>query len=102
MLLEQMDKAALLGTVVEHLKQLKRTTLEVSKLITITIPNDIDGVTFIDQEASSTRSTTGTMFIRASVCCNDRAEHSEKTAKYSIFKCSTHSSFGGQKIWRES
>lgn len=68
-----MDKAALLGSVVEHVKELKRRTLEVSKIMSI--PTDIDEVTIIDcsfdQEPNS---TTGNIFIRVLVCCDDRPE----------------------------
>lgn len=69
-----MDKAALLGSAVEHLKELKRKTLEVSKHITI--PTCIDEVTVTDcrsdQEAAST--TSNTTFIRVSICCENRPE----------------------------
>lgn len=69
-----MDKAALLGTAVEHLKELKRKTLEVSK--TLTIPSALDEVTVtdchFDQEAGST--TSNTLFIRVSICCDNRPE----------------------------
>lgn len=69
-----MDKAALLGSAVEHLKELKRKTIEVSKHITI--PTGIDEVTVADcrsdQEAGFT--TSNTFFIRVSICCENRPE----------------------------
>lgn len=71
---DKMDKAALLGSAVEHLKELKRKSLEVSKHITI--PTGIDEVTVTDcrsdQESSST--TSNTMFIRVSICCENRPQ----------------------------
>ncbi|XP_074368474.1 transcription factor bHLH51-like [Apium graveolens] len=71
---DKMDKAALLGSAVEHLKELKRKTLEASKHITI--PTGIDEVTITeyrsDHEAGST--TSNATFIRVSICCENRPE----------------------------
>ncbi|KAK3042111.1 hypothetical protein RJ639_001813 [Escallonia herrerae] len=75
-----MDKAALLGSVVEHVNDLKRKALEVSKLFTI--PTDVDEVTVdcdfdSDSSSSSTndsRKSKDNIFIKASVCCDDRPE----------------------------
>lgn len=66
---DKMDKAALLGSVVEHVKELKRRSLEVSKMMSI--PTDMDEVTIMDQEPNS---TTGNIFIRVLFCCDDRPE----------------------------
>ncbi|KAH7853814.1 hypothetical protein Vadar_006880 [Vaccinium darrowii] len=78
---DKMDKAALLGSVVEHVKELKREALEVSKVLTI--PSDVDEVTidcYLDDKDGSSSGITGkssennTIFIKASVCCEDRPE----------------------------
>ncbi|XP_058207286.1 transcription factor bHLH51 [Rhododendron vialii] len=73
---DKMDKAALLGSVVEHVKDLKRKALEVSK--TLSVPSDVDEVTidcFSDvQDGSSTATSTNNIYIKASVCCDDRPE----------------------------
>ncbi|KAL1823892.1 hypothetical protein ACET3Z_010670 [Daucus carota] len=70
---DKMDKAALLGSAVEHLKELKRKTMEVSQHIAI--PSGIDEVSVTDcrpdQEAGS---STNAMFMRASICCENRPE----------------------------
>ncbi|XP_059666771.1 transcription factor bHLH51-like [Cornus florida] len=78
---DKMDKAALLGSVVEHVKDLKRKAVEVSQ--GFTIPSDVDEVT-VDCEfdkggSSSINGETSNddeqhIFIRASVCCDDRPE----------------------------
>lgn len=68
-----MDKAALLGSVVEHVKELKRRTLEVSKIMSI--PTDIDEVTIFDCNVDEQQSsTTGNIVIGVSICCDDRPE----------------------------
>lgn len=72
-----MDKAALLGSVVEHVKDLKRKALEVSKMYTV--PTDVDEVTIIDCNNNSgseqnSSSKDNLLFIKASVCCDDRPE----------------------------
>ncbi|GFS33555.1 hypothetical protein Acr_00g0029240 [Actinidia rufa] len=68
---DKMDKAALLGSVVEHVKDLKRKALEVSK--SLTVPTEVDEVTidyfYLDQDK-----TEENIFIKASVCCDDRPE----------------------------
>ncbi|KAK2982507.1 hypothetical protein RJ640_026350 [Escallonia rubra] len=77
---DKMDKAALLGSVVEHVNDLKRKALEVSKLFTI--PTDVDEVTIecdFDPDSSSSyandcRKSKENIFIKASVCCDDRPE----------------------------
>lgn len=78
-----MDKAALLGSVVDHLNDLKRKAIEISKVVMI--PTDIDEVTidFLKDEEvgfSSSSSTSSSKqrqenrFLKASVCCDDRPE----------------------------
>ncbi|KAL3521243.1 hypothetical protein ACH5RR_019392 [Cinchona calisaya] len=70
---EKMDKAALLGSVVEHVKEMKNKTMEISKYIMI--PTDVDEVTidYVNDEYWS--STNKDKFLlKASVCCDDRPE----------------------------
>ncbi|KAA8539558.1 hypothetical protein F0562_026250 [Nyssa sinensis] len=74
---DKMDKATLLGSVVEHIKDLKREALEVSKVFTI--PSEVDEVTVdceIDKDSSHIKNQTSkeNIFIKASVCCDDRPE----------------------------
>ncbi|KAL6980728.1 hypothetical protein U1Q18_022365 [Sarracenia purpurea var. burkii] len=77
---DKMDKAALLGSVVEHVKDLKRKALKVSQVLTV--PTDVDEVTihcYSDQDGSgggggANRSDEENIFIKASVCCADRPE----------------------------
>ncbi|XP_065872111.1 transcription factor bHLH51 [Euphorbia lathyris] len=65
---DKMDKAALLGSVIEQVKELKGKATEVSK--GITVPTEVDEVT-VDLLNSDNNKN---MFIRASVCCDDRPE----------------------------
>ncbi|KAJ9545901.1 hypothetical protein OSB04_025608 [Centaurea solstitialis] len=67
---DKMDKATLLGKVVEHVKELKSETKELSKVSTI--PTDLDEV-IIDLD-SNARGPNTNVFIRASLCCEDRQE----------------------------
>ncbi|XP_076906722.1 transcription factor bHLH51-like isoform X2 [Bidens hawaiensis] len=67
---EKMDKATLLGKVVEHVKQVQSETKELSKVFTI--PTNLDEV-IIDHDLN-TKDPTNDVLIRASVCCEDRAE----------------------------
>ncbi|XP_038680417.1 transcription factor bHLH51-like [Tripterygium wilfordii] len=67
---DKVDKAALLGRVIDHVKDLRREASEISKALTI--PTEVDEVAVDcdldhDQEQQST-------YIRASVCCDDRPE----------------------------
>ncbi|CAL5407495.1 unnamed protein product [Camellia sinensis] len=96
---DKMDKAALLGSVVEHVKDLKRKAMEISKVITV--PTDVDEVTINyyyldddDQDGRRRRSSTiingNNVFIKASVCCDDRPElFAELTQALSGLKLST-------------
>ncbi|KAK3229591.1 hypothetical protein Dsin_001472 [Dipteronia sinensis] len=80
---EKMDKAALLGSVIEHVKDLKLRAMEISK--TVTIPTEMDEITVDcdcdddDDDATSTP-TNGNkiknrnLLIKASVCCEDQPE----------------------------
>ncbi|MFS7968807.1 putative transcription factor bHLH family [Helianthus anomalus] len=67
---EKMDKARLLGKVIEQVKQLNSETKELSKVLTI--PTHLDEV-IIDLDLN-TMEPNSDVFIRASVCCEDRAE----------------------------
>nr|GEV79669.1 transcription factor bHLH51-like [Tanacetum cinerariifolium] len=67
---DKMDKATLLGKVVEHVKDLKLETMELGKVFTI--PTDFDEV-IIDQNSNNV-GPCNDVFIKASVCCEDRAE----------------------------
>ncbi|KDP44742.1 hypothetical protein JCGZ_01242 [Jatropha curcas] len=69
---DKMDKAALLGSVIDHVKDLKGKATEVSK--NITIPTEFDEVTVDIDESADGNSKDKNIFIRASVCCEDRPE----------------------------
>ncbi|KAA8534049.1 hypothetical protein F0562_031566 [Nyssa sinensis] len=78
---DKMDKAALLGSVVEHVKDLKRKAMEVGRVFTI--PSDVDEVIVdfdcdFNKDANPINSTQSSkeenIFIKASVCCDDRPE----------------------------
>ncbi|KAK7320589.1 hypothetical protein VNO77_30209 [Canavalia gladiata] len=74
---DKMDKAALLGSVVDHVKELKRKAMDVSKAITV--PNEIDEVTIDyhpaqDESYSKVNIFKENIVIKASVCCDDRPE----------------------------
>ncbi|XP_027333085.1 transcription factor bHLH51-like [Abrus precatorius] len=74
---DKMDKAALLGSVVDHVKDLKRKAEDVSKAITV--PTEIDEVTIDYHPAQDESYTTVNILkenivIKASVCCDDRPE----------------------------
>lgn len=74
---DKMDKAALLGSVVNHVKDLKRKAMDISKAITV--PTEIDEVTIDYYPAQDESYTKVNIFkdniiIKASVCCDDRPE----------------------------
>ncbi|QHO28992.1 Transcription factor [Arachis hypogaea] len=73
---DKMDKAALLGNVVYHVKDLKRKAMDVSK--SIIVPSEIDEVTIIecdpDQDESYAKVKILKHNIVISVCCDDRPE----------------------------
>lgn len=68
-----MDKAALLGSVIDHVKDLKRKAMEVSHVFSV--PTEVDEVTVeCEFDPSNAHRTQGSIFIKASVCCEDRPE----------------------------
>ena len=74
----QMDKAALLGNVVELVKDLKRKSFEISKVFSI--PSETDEIT-VDHDSEKSRSLVNNqtrnkniILINASFCCDDRPE----------------------------
>ncbi|KAI4372915.1 hypothetical protein MLD38_011096 [Melastoma candidum] len=71
---DKMDKAALLGSAVAQLKDLKRKASEVAE--SAVIPSEVDEVT-IDREMGSNLRTEGSNqrgCVRASLSCDDRPE----------------------------
>ncbi|XP_020206239.1 transcription factor bHLH51 [Cajanus cajan] len=74
---DKMDKAALLGSVVDHVKDLKRKAMDVSKAITV--PTETDEVTIDyhqaqDESYNKVNILKENIIIKASVCCDDRPE----------------------------
>ncbi|MFS7949823.1 putative transcription factor bHLH family [Helianthus anomalus] len=67
---DKMDKATLLGKVIEHLKEQKSTTMELSKVYKL--PTDSDEV--IVDFVTNTTEPSNNVFIKASICCEDRPE----------------------------
>ncbi|KAI7755762.1 hypothetical protein M8C21_014250, partial [Ambrosia artemisiifolia] len=67
---DKMDKATLLGKVIEHLKEQKQSTMELSKLVQV--PTDSDEV-IIDFVSNSVEPSTN-VIIKVSICCEDRPE----------------------------
>ncbi|KAH6819835.1 hypothetical protein C2S53_005452, partial [Perilla frutescens var. hirtella] len=78
----QMDKAALLGHVVEHVKEQSQRAKEMSK--GSTLPTETDEViidqlnaeesTYISQSQSQSESNHNNIYMKASICCDDRPE----------------------------
>ncbi|KAF9597977.1 hypothetical protein IFM89_023462 [Coptis chinensis] len=71
---EKLDKAALLGSVINHVKELKRKAMEVGRVYTV--PTDVDEV-FVDCDSSGDRINNDNkdcILLKASVCCDDRPE----------------------------
>ncbi|KAI4306847.1 hypothetical protein L6164_030091 [Bauhinia variegata] len=74
---DKMDKAALLGSVIDHVKDLKRKAMDIGKALTV--PSEIDEVT-IDYDPAQDETCTkiskfkDKIIIKASVCCDDRPE----------------------------
>ncbi|KAK1441427.1 hypothetical protein QVD17_07311 [Tagetes erecta] len=83
---DKMDKATLLGKVVEHIRELKSQTTELSKVVTI--PTDSDEV--IINFVSNIVDHSNKVFINVSICCEDRIEliseinHTLKTLKLTM------------------
>ncbi|KAF8009718.1 hypothetical protein BT93_J0645 [Corymbia citriodora subsp. variegata] len=73
---EKMDKAALLASVIDHVKDLKRKASEISKSLTI-LPSEIDEVTIDCEDPKPNKGGGdggGAVLIRVSICCDDRPE----------------------------
>ncbi|KAD0442695.1 hypothetical protein R6Q59_035624 [Mikania micrantha] len=66
---DKMDKATLLGNVVQSIKQMKSETRELSKVLAI--PTHLDEV-FIDFDFNTV--DPNHELIKATICCEDRAE----------------------------
>lgn len=66
-----MDKAALLGSVIEQVKDLKRKATEASKALSV--PTEVDEVT-VDDCAADSKGSSESAFFRATLCCDDRPE----------------------------
>ncbi|KAK4385325.1 Transcription factor [Sesamum angolense] len=66
----QMDKAALLGQVVDHVKEQSERAKEVSKFSTI--PTETDEV--IIEHMNAQESAPQNIYMSATVCCDDRPE----------------------------
>ncbi|WCJ19920.1 basic helix-loop-helix (bHLH) DNA-binding superfamily protein [Euphorbia peplus] len=69
---DKMDKAALLGSVIEQVKQLKEQAKEASK--GVTVPTEIDEVIVEELLINNSDNNKKIKFIRASMCCDDRPE----------------------------
>ncbi|XP_062092468.1 transcription factor bHLH51 [Humulus lupulus] len=79
---DKMDKAALLGSVIDHVKDLKRKAGEVGK--SSLVPTEVDEIiidsNLSDQdyvrltEAGADKKSDNVNYIKASVCCEDRPE----------------------------
>ncbi|CAH9057776.1 unnamed protein product [Cuscuta epithymum] len=72
---DKMDKASLLSSVVDHVKDLKRKVTEISKVLA-DIPAETDQVTVDDAKYSDEQRSffTAVNFLRVSICCDDRPE----------------------------
>ncbi|CAH9098206.1 unnamed protein product [Cuscuta europaea] len=72
---DKMDKATLLSSVVDHVKDLKRKVTEISKVLA-DIPVETDQVIVDDaQDYDEQRSFFNAVnFVRVSICCDDRPE----------------------------
>ncbi|XP_043715039.1 transcription factor bHLH51-like [Telopea speciosissima] len=78
---DKMDKATLLGSVIEHAKDLKTRAAEISK--SFLVPTEVDEVTIDYEEEEEEEETSeptnnnnkvGNIFIKASICSEDRPE----------------------------
>ncbi|GLT92945.1 hypothetical protein SLE2022_107550 [Rubroshorea leprosula] len=67
---DKMDKAALLGSAIERVKDLKRKVAEISR--GFPMPTEVDEVIVDRDGGEDQKASAGT--IRASVCCDDRPE----------------------------
>ncbi|TKY47562.1 Transcription factor bHLH51 [Spatholobus suberectus] len=74
---DKMDKAALLGSVIDQVKDLKRKAMDVSRAFTV--PTEIDEVSIDcdhvqDESCTKVNKLKDNIVIKASVCCDDRPE----------------------------
>lgn len=76
---DKTDKAALLGSVIDQVKDLKRKAMDVSRVITV--PTEIDEVSIdynhvVEDETNTNKVNKfkDNIIIKASVCCDDRPE----------------------------
>ncbi|GAB4824621.1 hypothetical protein Ancab_007494 [Ancistrocladus abbreviatus] len=80
---EKMDKAALLASTVDHIKDLKGKATETSRFLTI--PTEVDEVKvecctkqeadlFLGDKIISCNKNNNSVFIKATLCCEDRSE----------------------------
>ncbi|KAL2333425.1 hypothetical protein Fmac_014638 [Flemingia macrophylla] len=74
---DKMDKAALLGSVIDQVKDLKRKAMDVSRAFTV--PTEIDEVSIDydhvkDESCTKMNKLKDNIVIKASVCCDDRPE----------------------------
>lgn len=65
----QTDKASLLAEVIEHVKELKRQTSSITEEDGQALPTEADELT-----VDPTSDTEGNLLVRASLCCEDRAD----------------------------
>lgn len=68
-MLIQTDKASLLAEVIEHVKELKRQTSSITEEDCQALPTEADELT-----VDPTSDTEGNLLVRASLCCEDRAD----------------------------
>ncbi|XP_058110314.1 transcription factor bHLH30-like [Magnolia sinica] len=69
----KMDKASLLGAVIDHVKDLKRKAFELGQ--SLIMPTEVDEVTVECNENGNNKiKNKESIIIRVSFCCNDRPE----------------------------
>ncbi|KAM0941242.1 putative transcription factor bHLH family [Dioscorea sansibarensis] len=68
----KMDKASLLSTVIEQVKELSKKTTDIEK--SFEIPSATNEVTVETTCNNEVTSDNGVIFIKASVCCDDRPD----------------------------
>ncbi|GAA0148010.1 basic helix-loop-helix transcription factor [Lithospermum erythrorhizon] len=70
---EKMDKAVLLGSAIEQVKEMRTKAIEINKVITI--PSDIDELIIVDNNLSESGcKVKKNISIKVSFCCEDRPE----------------------------
>lgn len=65
----QTDKASLLAEVIQHVKELKRQTSEITEEEACPLPTESDELT-----VDACSDEDGRLVVRASICCDDRAD----------------------------